>query len=83
MEFLVKGVLSATIAYTTHYGVTKLYNHYCVADGFLGYVNGLVTTGSPVCQAGMALMSSTQVSYSNLVSMGISRFLLDWVSPAK
>jgi hypothetical protein len=81
MEFLAKGVLSAMIAYTTHYGVAKLYNHYCVPDGLLGYIHGLVSSGSPVCQAGITLLSSTQVSYSTAVSMGVSRLVLDWFSP--
>jgi len=82
MEFIAKGVLSAMIAYTTHYGVAKLYNHYCVPDGLLGYIHGLVSSGSPVCQAGISLLASTQVSYSTAVSMGVSRLVLDWFSPS-
>jgi len=81
MEHLSKGVVSAIIAYTTHYGTTKLYNHFCVPDGILGYLQGLLTAGSPVCQAGVQIISSTQVSYSTVITMGLSRLVLDWVAP--
>ena len=83
MEAIAKGVLSAVLAYTTHYGATKLYDGFCVPDGIVGYLRGLVSSGSPVCQAGLAIMTSTQVSYSNIISMSISRLVLDLVSPGK
>ena len=78
MEFIAKGVVSAIIAYTTHYGTVKLYNYYCVPDGVLGYLHGLLTTGSPVCQAGVQIVSATQVSYSTAITMGLSRLALDF-----
>jgi GDPmannose 4,6-dehydratase len=60
------------------YGVAKLYNNYCVPDGLIGYIHGLVSSGSPVCQAGISLLASTLVSYSTAISMGVSRLVLDW-----
>ena len=80
MEFVSKGVVSAIIAYTTHYGISKIYNHVCVPDGILGFFQGLIATGSPVCQAGVQLISSTQLSYSSLVTLGVSRLIVDWFS---
>ena len=80
MEFVSKGVVSAIIAYTTHYGISKIYNHICVPDGILGFFQGLIATGSPVCQAGVQLISSTQLSYSSLVTLGVSRLIVDWFS---
>ena len=81
MEAITKALVSALIAYSAHYGVTKVYNEFCVPDGFWGYLQGIVTTGSPICKAGMEVMSHTQVSYSTVIMMGVTRIVLDWVAP--
>ena len=81
MEYLIKGVLSVILTYTTHYGVSKMYDVYCVPDGFMGYLQGFITAGSPLCKSALHVLSSTQLSYSNMVTMGVSRFVLDWVAP--
>jgi hypothetical protein len=81
MESITKSALSALIAYSTHYGVTKIYNHICIPDGIWGYIQGLVTAGSPVCQAGVTIISNTQVTYSSMILMGITRVIVDIVSP--
>lgn len=81
MEAISKAALSAFVAYTAHYTSAKLYNEFCVPDGFWGYLQGIVTTGSPVCKVGMEIMSHTQLSYSTVLMMGISRIALDWVAP--
>jgi hypothetical protein len=78
---LVKAVGSALLSYAAHYGMTKAYNYACVPDGVYGFLQGMVTSGSPVCQAGVQVISSTQVSYSQLIMMGISRVLIDAVAP--
>ena len=80
-EAVLKGLTTAAVAYTTHYGVTKLYNEFCVPDGFWGFLQGAVTTGSPVCSAGVQLIQNTQVSYSTVVLMGLTRFVVDLVAP--
>lgn len=77
-----KALGSALISYSTHYGMTKLYNAACVPDGVWGFLQGMVTSGSPVCQLGVQVISSTQVSYSSIIMMGISRILLDIVAPS-
>ena len=77
-----KALGSALISYSTHYGMTKLYNAACVPDGLWGFLQGMVTSGSPVCQLGVQVISSTQVSYSSIIMMGISRILLDIVAPS-
>jgi len=81
MESIFKGIASAIIAYTTHYGVVKMYDAVCVPDGVWGYVQGLVTMGSPMCQAGVHVIQSTQVSYSSMLMMGLTRVALDWIVP--
>jgi hypothetical protein len=81
MEIVLKSAASAVIAYTAHYASTKFYSYTCVPDGILGYLNGLITTGSPVCQVGVQIISSTQISYSSMILMGISRVLVDLVAP--
>lgn len=81
MQAIGKALLSAVIAYSAHYSVAKVYNDFCVPDGFWGFIQGLVTTGSPMCKAGMEVMSHTQVSYSTVILMGVTRIILDWVAP--
>jgi len=81
MEAIIKSVASVILAYTGHYGATKLYNYACVPDGIVGFMTGLFTVGSPVCQAGIQVISNTQVSYSSMILMGASRLLVDMVVP--
>lgn len=81
MEAILKSGASALIAYSTHYFTTKIYNYVCVPDGIVGFLNGLITTGSPVCQTGIQIISNTQVSYSSMIMMGITRILVDIVAP--
>lgn len=78
---LVKGLMTAVIAYTAHYGMVKLYSAACVPDGLWGYVQGLVTAGSPFCQAGVQIISSTQLTYGTVITMGLTRLALDAVAP--
>lgn len=79
---LAKGIISALISYSAHYAATKAYSTACVPDGFYGFLQGLVTSGSPVCQVGIQVMTATQVSYSTVIMMGISRLILDTVAPS-
>lgn len=81
METILKSAGSALLAYTTHYGMAKFYNYACVPDGFWGYLSGMVSTGSPICQAGVQVLTHTQVSYSSMVMMGITRIIIDVVAP--
>jgi hypothetical protein len=76
-----KAIGSAIISYTAHYGMTKAYTTMCVPDGIYGFLQGLVTSGSPVCQATVQIISSTQISYSQMIMIGISRVILDYVAP--
>jgi hypothetical protein len=77
----VKGAATALIAYSAHYGMVKAYSAACVPDGFWGFVQGLVTAGSPVCQAGVQIISSTQMTYGTVITLGITRLVLDLVAP--
>jgi len=83
MEPVVKGLGSVLMTYTIHYGVAKLYNYVCVPDGAWGFITGLMTMGSPICQVAVKAMSITQLSYSSLIMMGISRVFIDFTSYTK
>jgi len=82
MESLVKGAATVLISYTTHYAVTKLYSSLCVPDGFVGFVQGLVSTGSPMCAGAMEILKVTQTSYSSLIMLGATRLFVDIIMPA-
>jgi hypothetical protein len=81
MEAILKSTASILLSYTVHYAATKAYSYACVPDGWMGYITGLITTGSPVCQTGIHIISNTQVSYSSMVLMGISRLFVDLITP--
>lgn len=83
MEVILKNVAAALLAYSAHYGAAKFYNYACVPDGFMGYLTGLITTGSPVCQASIQVISNTQVSYSSMILMGITRIVVELIVPTQ
>jgi len=77
MELLGKTVLSGVLAYSMHYGALKAYSHFCIPDGTLGFIRGFLTTGSPICQTMMSVVTQTQTSYSSFVLIGLSRACVD------
>lgn len=83
MESIIKAVSSVALAYTTHYGTIKLYNYLCVPDGFIGFLKGAVSMGSPVCTVGINIISSTQTHYSSIILMALSRIAIDSMIPGQ
>ena len=81
MEAILKGGLSAFIAYSSHYASVKFYSFACTPDGIWGYLTGFVSTGSPVCQASLGIVKNTQISYSNLILTSLTRILVDMLAP--
>jgi hypothetical protein len=72
-----KGLASVVLTYVAHYGMVKIYSALCVPEGFAGFFQGFLMTGSPLCQSGVQLISATQVSYSTLITMGLARLAVD------
>jgi hypothetical protein len=68
---------SILLTYGSHYVTTKLYNGFCVPDGVYGFFQGLLNTGSPVCSLALKYMATSQDSYSTMITMGISRMIID------
>jgi hypothetical protein len=81
IEPIVKFVTTAALTYSAHYGIAKMYNMICVPDGLMGYIYGVVSMGSPLCQVGLQAMTNTQVSYSSMIMTGITRLLVDYIMP--
>lgn len=77
-----KLLASGLIAYTLHYGTEKFYDAACTPDGVWGFFSGLLTVASPWCSVALSTMSQTQTLYSNFVVFGVSRLLVEFVSPA-
>jgi hypothetical protein len=82
MEAVAKGFATVFVTYGTHYAVVKLYNTLCVPDGLVGFLQGLVTTGSPLCAGGMEILKYTQTSYSTLIMFSASRIFIDMLTPS-
>jgi len=78
---ILKNIAASILAYSTHYAAIKFYNYACVPDGLVGYISGIITTGSPVCQSVVQVISSTQVSYSSMLLMSITRIVVEMVGP--
>lgn len=74
-----KLALSTFMVYTTHFGATKAYDKFCVPDGFYGYLQGLITAGSPACKFILDTATTTQTHYSAVIMVGISRLLLRFI----
>ncbi len=77
MQALGRLALSTMIAYTAHYGSTKLYSEICIPDGIFGFVQGLVATGSPICQAVYGVMTHSQVTYSSFILFGLGSLMIE------
>lgn len=77
MNTLTKSGLAALLAYSTHYAVTKVYSVFCVPDGVWGFIQGSITSGSPICASTFSIMSHTHVTYSTIVLTSLSRLIID------
>jgi len=74
---IAKTIGTVVITYTVHYASTKIYSHVCVPDGVWGYIQGFLMLGSPLCTAMLNFASSTQSSYATIITMVLSRLLID------
>jgi hypothetical protein len=69
------------LTYTSHYGAAKIYSSLCVPNGIWGYIQGMFTTGSPICAATLSYVSNSQSSYATIITMTISRAVMDAILP--
>lgn len=76
-----KTLASIALTYSAHYASTKLYSELCVPDGIWGYLQGLVTAGSPLCTATLTYAYNSQTTYATVVTMAISRVAIDLILP--
>ena len=83
MEPLTRSAVAGVLAYSLHYGLMKAYSTYCIPDGTWGFIQGLLSTGSPVCQSMLTLGAQTQVSYSSFVLVGMTRVAVDLIAAKK
>jgi hypothetical protein len=74
--FILKMFGSLFVTYGVHYTATKVYNHICVPDNFF---QGLLYTGSPWCKLTLEIMTTTQHSYTTMITMAMSRFMMDLI----
>jgi len=81
MGEIVKGLASMGVVYTLHYAGAKAYSAFCVPDGVWGFVQGLVTTGGPVCTVILKTVEATASSYSSILAMGATRLAIDFFVP--
>jgi hypothetical protein len=83
MDIILKNIAAGILAYSTHYAATKFYNYACVPDSIIGYISGIITTGSPVCQSVVQVISNTQVSYSSIILTSITGIVVELFDPSK
>lgn len=75
------GKMSAAglVAYGIHYGSVKFYDGFCVPDGWQGFLQGMVTTGSPWCELSMRVLSQSSSMYVNFILIGMSRLMIELI----
>ena len=83
LEVILKNIAAGLLAYSSHYAATKFYNYACVPDSFVGYISGIITTGSPICQSVVQVISNTQVSYSSILLTSITRIVVELFDPSQ
>ena len=83
LEVILKNIAAGLLVYSSHYAATKFYNYACVPDSFVGYISGIITTGSPVCQSVVQVISNTQVSYSSILLTSITRIVVELFDPSQ
>ena len=76
-----KTLATIVVTYTAHYASTKAYSSFCVPDGLWGYVQGFLTTGSPLCSATLTYASNSQNSYATIITMAVSRIAIEFILP--
>lgn len=81
MDHVVKIAGSLLLTYTSHYVAANVYTQLCVPGTLWGFLQGMVTTGSPVCTATLSYVSSSQASYSTILTVTVSRLLMDMIIP--
>lgn len=69
------------LTYSSHYGAAKIYSTLCVPNGWFGYIQGMFTTGSPICSATLSYVSNSQSSYATIITMTITRAVMDAILP--
>lgn len=77
MNQLVRTCITAFLAYSAHYGVTKLYTNICIPSGVYGFFVGGVTTGSSVCTTILQFMTNSQTAFSTIIVTSLSRMIVD------
>ena len=76
-----KTLATVIVTYSAHYASTKAYSTFCVPDGILGYIQGFLSAGSPLCSATLTYASNSQNSYAAIITMAISRIAIDTLMP--
>ena len=77
---IVRTTVAALISYSAHYGVTRVYTYICIPDGFYGYLQGIITTASPICATLLSVMSHSHITYSTLIVTSLARILVDGIT---
>jgi hypothetical protein len=80
MDSIIKSFVSIGLVYTTHYASIKVYDTFCVPDGIWGFITGLLTTGSPACNVALKVAENTGASYTAVLTVGLTRFILDLIT---
>lgn len=77
---IVRTTVAALISYSAHYGMTRVYTYFCIPDGFYGFLQGLITTASPICATLLSVISHSHITYSTLIVTSLAKILVDSVT---
>jgi hypothetical protein len=77
MRNLIRTLVAAFLAYSSHYAFTRTYTWICIPDGISGFFTGMVYTGSPICSGILNAISHSHVTFTTVVVTSMSRLLID------
>ena len=72
----VRFVLFTLTLYASHYSIVRAYTYFCIPSGFAGFIQGLLTTGNPICRGLLELITKTDSLYAAII-LSTFTFLLE------
>ncbi len=67
VQKLIRSSLLISLIYTVHYSLVRVYVWFCVPTGFIGFLQGILTSGGPFCSGVLYIINNTNALYSTLL----------------
>ncbi|NBR60039.1 MAG: hypothetical protein EBT86_00045 [Actinobacteria bacterium] len=78
MEILQKStplLLSIFLVAALNWYLPQLYVYLCIPEGFIGFLQSIITTASPICQGILTIINHSNTIYTGLIATGTALFI--------